>query len=98
MTKIELPAPTGGPDEEDGTDTSQSCVERLGHGEVAGDDFDVRWQRRRRLGAMREGADRHARVDQEVDYDAPRPEFAPVTSTVRPAWSGMSAALHRLML
>ena len=48
--------------EEDGTDTSQYCVERSGHGEVAGDDFDVRWQRRRRLGAMREGADRHARV------------------------------------
>jgi hypothetical protein len=52
----------GGPGEEDGTDTAQSCVERLGHGEVAGDDFDVRWQRRRGLGAMREGADRHARV------------------------------------
>jgi len=52
----------GGPDEEDGTGTSQSGVERFGHGEVAGDDFDVRWQRRRRLGAAREGADRHARV------------------------------------
>jgi hypothetical protein len=38
------------------------CFERFGHGEVAGNDFDVRWQRRRRLGAMREGADRHARV------------------------------------
>ena len=52
----------GGPNEEDGTDTSQCCVERSGLGEVAGDDFDVRWQRRRRLGAMREGANRHARV------------------------------------
>ena len=51
-----------GPDQEDGTDTPQRGVERPGHGEVAGDDLDVRWQRRRRLRAMREGADRHARV------------------------------------
>jgi len=65
--------PAGGPDEEDGTGTSQSRVERFGHGEVAGDDFDVRWQRRRRLGATREGADRHARVHQQVDYGAPNP-------------------------
>jgi hypothetical protein len=43
---------------------TQSCVERFRHGEVAGDDFDVRRQRRRRLGAMREGADGHARVYQ----------------------------------
>ena len=50
------------PDEDDRTDTSQSCVERFGHGEVADNDFDVRWQRRRRLGAMREGPDRHRRV------------------------------------
>ena len=50
----------GGPDEEDGTGTSQSCVERSGRGQVAGDDFNVRWQVRR--GAMREGTDRHARV------------------------------------
>ena len=63
----------GGPDEEDRTDTTQSCVERLGHGEVAGDDLDARRQRRRRLGAMREGADRHARVHQQVDDDAPHP-------------------------
>jgi len=54
----------GGPDEEDGTDTSQSCVERSRHGEIAGDDFDVRGQCRRGLGAMREGTDRHADVDQ----------------------------------
>src|ERR1700716_1441701 len=47
-----------------GADPSQSCVERFRHGEVAGDDFDVRRQRRRRLGAMGEGADRHARVYQ----------------------------------
>ena len=63
----------GGPDEEDGTDTPQRCVERFGHGEVAGDDFDVRWQRRRRLGAMREGTDRHARVYEQVGDDAPNP-------------------------
>jgi hypothetical protein len=44
------------------TDTLQSYVERFGHSEVARDDFDIRRQRRRRLGAMREGADRHARV------------------------------------
>jgi hypothetical protein len=52
----------GGPDEEDGTDTAQSRVERFRHGEVAENDFDVPRQHRRRLGAMREGADRHARV------------------------------------
>ena len=63
----------GGPDEEDGANTSQSCVERLGHREVAGDDFDVCPQCLRRLGVMREGADRNSRVYEEVDHDAPNP-------------------------
>jgi hypothetical protein len=63
----------GGPDEEDGADTAQSFVERLWHGEVAGDDFDVRWQRGRRFGATDERADRHARVEEQVDDGAPDP-------------------------
>jgi hypothetical protein len=50
-----------GPHEEDGRNTSQCSVEGFGHGEVAGDDFDVRRQRRR-LRSMRESADRYARV------------------------------------
>ena len=62
-----------GPDEEDGTDAAQCCVERFGRGEVTGDDLDLRRQRRRRLGAMREGADRHARVHEQVDHRAPDP-------------------------
>ena len=63
----------GGPDEEDRADAAQRRVERLGHGEVAGDDLDVRRQRRRRLGATRERAHRHARVDQQVDHERARP-------------------------
>lgn len=43
-----------------GDPPAKSCAWRFGHGEVDGDDLDVRWQRR--LGALREGADRHARV------------------------------------
>jgi hypothetical protein len=42
------------------------------HGEVAGDDLDVRWQLRR-LGATRQGADRHARGYQRVDHGPPDP-------------------------
>src|SRR3974390_1348976 len=40
---------------------------------LAGAAFDGRGQRRRRAGAMREGADRHARVYQLADYEAPNP-------------------------
>ena len=62
-----------GPDEEYRTCASQPCVERFRHSEVAGDDFDVLRQHRRRLGAMCEGADRHAHMYQLIDYGAPNP-------------------------
>ena len=52
----------GGPGEEDGIDTSQSRVERFGLGKVAGDDLDLRWRHRRRLGSPGEGPHRHVRV------------------------------------
>jgi hypothetical protein len=62
-----------GPDEEDGANTLQRWVKRLGDGEVAGDDFDVRRQPCGRLGATRQGAHRRARFEQSVDDNAPNP-------------------------
>ena len=63
-----------------GTDVAQCRVERFGHGEVAGDDLDVRWQLRRL------GATRRARTGMPVRLSASRqrpvqPAVAPVTST-----------------
>jgi hypothetical protein len=66
-----------GPDKEDRTDSMQRGVERFGHGEIAADDLDVRRQRRRRLGAVHQGADRHARVGQQVDHGATDPSGRP---------------------
>ena len=56
-----------------GTDAAQCRVERLGHGEVAGDYFHVLRQHRGRRVTAGERADRHARGGELVDDGAPDP-------------------------
>lgn len=86
----------GGPDEEDRTRATQCRVERLGHGEVACEDLDLRRQRHRRLGAMREGADRHAGVEKLVDDDAADSARRPGDEHGRDVWL-IHAAMKTLL-
>jgi hypothetical protein len=64
------------PDQEDGTDPAQCRIKRSGHGQVAGDDLNVRCQHCR-LWAAGEDTDRHARVCEEAGNGAPDPAGAP---------------------
>ena len=64
------------PDEEDGIDTAQHRVQRLGHGEISRDDLDARRQRRL-LGPMSQRPHRQARIREQIHHHPPDPPGRP---------------------